>query len=1030
MENKKRFKLYKSGKLWCCAAIAFAIVVMGSTTVTHQVHADTNNIEETQQVMTSMPNADHGGNVDQQLNTTVTNAVGPDTTTVNNDASANHGNIDSYQITSDPKTGNANLNVKGWQVSGQSNTERYRYGILYDNTDHREIARQSITPQNRVDVQQAYSNVDNSLQSGFNIDFKLPTNLAGHSISLVARYSTDAINGEDQHADYWFAPIILDNQNRASLDSLSLSDQGNLVINGWHASNQALGKRHHYIIVVDETTGKELARQEVTPVNRDDVAKAYPTIANGNISGFQAKFSLNSAYGRDHIQIVSRWTNDPAGNGQSVDYWFNPLNEQNVANLDNLSSDSQGNLHISGWHATNQALGKSHHFIIVYDQTRQREITRQEVTQDNRSDVSRAYPMIANAGVSGFSTTFKLTPQYAEDNIQIVSRWTNDKNGNGDTVDYWFGPVQKQNRGNLDSWQLSSGQLEVSGWHANDASIYEPYHYLIVFDNTNGQQVNAIQVQNIVSDDVAKVYGNDTCSANNARFKSNFGDINLVAGHTYSLVSRYSATNGGNGDDGNGADHTDYWFSLGTLNGVAYNIDGWSNDGTKLTINGWFANDQSLTHQYPYVILLVDGQEVARKLVQLTERSDVARAYPHIANSAKSGFTVTFDTPKDVQNNLQLVLRFANTENGEGDHQDIWTPTFVNNAGHFDQVDINGNTIHITGWHAAVNNSVKPYEYIIAVDGGTGREIQRWNITNGAKISRPDVFQSYPWLENSGQSGFDMHANNLSGDWEYVKLIHRFTDDAAGNGNYIDYEQTIDRTNYAQRLLQAWQSIINEKPGHIGIAVKSQLTGQVYSYTNAPGYHWMTMSTVKVAVLSELLHRTGGNLDGTMQDLATRMIRYSDNNATTAITNNYLGGAQGLRPLYERLGMWNTGTNSTWGSSWTTPEDQIKLLNDLYLDQNSGYLNEQSRNYIHYQMNNVSAGQDWGISAGTPRGSFYIKNGWMPWGYEWVNSIGFIPSSDNRHGYAIAVYTDGDASFQSGINVIEQLARATKNILQ
>ena len=81
-------------------------------------------------------------------------------------------------------------------------------------------------------------------------------------------------------------------------------------------------------------------------------------------------------------------------------------------------------------------------------------------------------------------------------------------------------------------------------------------------------------------------------------------------------------------------------------------------------------------------------------------------------------------------------------------------------------------------------------------------------------------------------------------------------------------------------------------------------------------------------------------------------------------------------------------------------------------------------------MNNVSAGQDWGISAGTPRGSFYIKNGWMPWGYEWVNSIGFIPSSDNRHGYAIAVYTDGDASFQSGINVIEQLARATKNILQ
>ena len=30
MEAKKRFKLYKSGKLWCCAAVAFGVMAFGT----------------------------------------------------------------------------------------------------------------------------------------------------------------------------------------------------------------------------------------------------------------------------------------------------------------------------------------------------------------------------------------------------------------------------------------------------------------------------------------------------------------------------------------------------------------------------------------------------------------------------------------------------------------------------------------------------------------------------------------------------------------------------------------------------------------------------------------------------------------------------------------------------------------------------------------------------------------------------------------------------------------------------------------
>ena len=42
MEQKERYKLYKSGKLWCCAAIAFAAFTLGTTALTNTSYADTN----------------------------------------------------------------------------------------------------------------------------------------------------------------------------------------------------------------------------------------------------------------------------------------------------------------------------------------------------------------------------------------------------------------------------------------------------------------------------------------------------------------------------------------------------------------------------------------------------------------------------------------------------------------------------------------------------------------------------------------------------------------------------------------------------------------------------------------------------------------------------------------------------------------------------------------------------------------------------------------------------------------------------
>lgn len=172
-----------------------------------------------------------------------------------------------------------------------------------------------MAPVDRPDVQATYPKTANSRFSGFNVSFVLPSNINGHSISLVARYSNDAINGEGQQTDFWFAPVIIDNTNRANLDQIASVQSAVLHLRGWHASNQASGKKYHYIIIYDQTSNQEIARQLVTPIQRPDVAQTFPTIGNAAGSGFDVTFKLTPQYSQGAVTVVSRWTNDPVGNG-------------------------------------------------------------------------------------------------------------------------------------------------------------------------------------------------------------------------------------------------------------------------------------------------------------------------------------------------------------------------------------------------------------------------------------------------------------------------------------------------------------------------------------------------------------------------------------------------------------------------------------------------------------------------------------------------------------------------------------------
>ena len=585
-----------------------------------------------------------------------------------------------------------------------------------------------------------------------------------------------------------------DNGNYGYLDAAQVVNNNDLHVSGWQATNQAAGKENRYLVAYDSTTNTELGRTSITEnVARPDVAKAYPDVVNAKDSGYQATMN-NLDWSKvksvdDQIHIVSRYSDAANGEGNHVDNWSQPitLDKGNYAYLVNFGvKDNQ--LHVSGWNATNKALGKANHYVILYDRTAGHEITRVKVEPTVRPDVANAYSQVINAKDSGFNTAFSLAGIDLNHELQIISRYSDAANGEGNYVSYWyapqkFAPANTSNQGSLDSFNLSNGQLIVSGWHATDYSQVENNHYLILFDNTNRTQVKSIKVTNVARPDVAKAYPT-VATAGQSGFNANFGPVNLTPGHSYSLVSRYSTLDGGNGDNGQ-SKTTDYWFNPVTLDQQATYVDSFTKTDNGYNVKGWMVSDQSINKPNAYLILLNDGQEIARTKVELTDRPDVAKVYPSIYNSQKSGFNGEFKVDSAKANGtLKVIMRFAG-DDANKNFSDQYSQDYPTNAGNFDNIHVTASQVSLSGWHASTQVGNKPYEWLIVLDNN-GQELYRQEITDKG-LGRNDVQNVYPYIEGANKSGFQIviptQENMLH---KVVKIINRLTDDPAGNGNYID----------------------------------------------------------------------------------------------------------------------------------------------------------------------------------------------------------------------------------------------------
>ncbi|WP_242364407.1 SEC10/PgrA surface exclusion domain-containing protein [Limosilactobacillus antri] len=238
-----------------------------------------------------------------------------------------------------------------------------------------------------------------------------------------------------------------DNGNYAWLDGAFISSTGQLVATGWHATNAAQGRPYHYLIALDQN-GRELQRVATHRVDRPDVQRAH-NVYDAAKAGFATQLDLATKLAKvTSIRLISRYSGSMDGNSDYVDYWFAPqelLSGQEAGYVDQHLLRQVGGrtaLTVAGWRVTNLARG--YHTLILFDNTRGRELARQTVADTPtglaRPDIMRLYGrQYLNAPHAGFTGTISLPAGWPQgDDYTIISRYTPTPDANRDYVDVFY----------------------------------------------------------------------------------------------------------------------------------------------------------------------------------------------------------------------------------------------------------------------------------------------------------------------------------------------------------------------------------------------------------------------------------------------------------------------------------------------------------------------------------------------------------------------------------------------------------------
>ena len=853
MEAKKRFKLYKSGKLWCCAAVAFGVMAFGTVngqaddatpaTTTSQVSAATSQVATPADATDSTTNATPESTVTAGTQTSGIAAndktTAAATTTLNvQQASAAPVNANAVTTAAYAATNNLStadtIDISAYQPNISEETFRQYHNQGINNVV---VKLSESTGWTNGCAQQQVSRV---LVAGMTVS-------AYHFVRFTTAAQAQA---EAQLFARMARAVGLGNDTLmiADVESVPQTQYAGIVnnLNVFWQTLSSLGFTNHGVY-----TGLYYDRQYNVS---STVGKARTWVA---------------AYGnfRNAVQGYGAWQYTDNWNGTNIDasidfgMFANYAGHQttSAANLDNFSINANNNtLDVAGWFADNNNQGKGNRYVILLDQDNgNRELVRQKVNAVSRPDVTNAYPDIYGTGNSGFNASFALTGSLADaiangHHIRVLIRYTSSGDGNSDYNDHTFdGTILNKNVAYLDNMTTSAAGIYVAGWHAADQSINRPYHYVILYDATTKSEIARQQIDSINRKDVERV-NPDVYNSANSGFSTNFTMNSalrtaLQNGDAIQAISRYTADSDGNGDA------VDYGFTVQRFSQNKANLDDFSIYNNQLRVTGWHAADQSTVEPNQWIILIDNqtGREIAREQAITTSRPDVLAAVPNVTNAGNSGFVANFDIANIpgvraaimAGHSLKVVARYSDdSQGGEGHRVDYWfdnAKNFYNNqsAQQLETFGINGDNIVATGWYADNRSVAAKAMYVILFDATTNRELGRQKV-NSSDRQRPDIARSNGSIANAEMSGFKAsfsisNANIARAlkNGDRLQVVARYTDDEQnGEGNYVQHFFATKDFRMNNGYLDAFSVEGDSKVHAAGWHISNQVAGRPYHY--------------------------------------------------------------------------------------------------------------------------------------------------------------------------------------------------------
>lgn len=227
-------------------------------------------------------------------------------------------------------------------------------------------------------------------------------------------------------------------------------------------------------------------------------------------------------------------------------------------------------------------------------------------------------------------------------------------------------------------------------------------------------------------------------------------------------------------------------------------------------------------------------------------------------------------------------------------------------------------------------------------------------------------------------------------------------------------------------LTAALDRYMATRVGVAGLSLRDNRNGRTYSWRPRTG---QTHSAIKVLILVATLkvaQDRGRELTATQKSQCSRMIRYSDNDATDALM--VAVGAPYCQRVAGALGMTSTtvlgGTgfrsSTWWGHSTSTTRDLLALEDSLI---RTSYLTSARRAYARGLMASVTSTQTWGLGDGLPSDVHVeLKNGWGPRtdGYR-LNGLGHVNGRGRSYQMSFLSTTKGGYSY--GQTTVNRLSR-------